>query len=124
MSDVTRDEILAMPAGPEMDELVRVRVLRRGPDLCFGEDAVTGNPTSWRGTLPYSADIAAAWEVRDVFRGGLFSRRQAFTDLLQTVISDRLRLEHGRIAVSEVFLNVLPEDICRAALLTAIPEAA
>jgi hypothetical protein len=66
---MTRDEILNMPAGREMDALVAEKVFGRktawfsGP----GGPVITGGTmakvSTWTPIKPYSTDIAAAWEV-------------------------------------------------------------
>jgi hypothetical protein len=50
---MTREEILNMPAGREMDALIAERVFKTTEDDDWGSD----------GLLSFSTDIAAAWQV-------------------------------------------------------------
>lgn len=74
---MTRDEILAMPAGRSMDALVAKHVFGCSVNLdfeseepycdCRGEMYGAHGDTDWNWTRKYSTDISAAWEVVDKF---------------------------------------------------------
>lgn len=63
---LTREQIEAMPAGPELDAAVAEHVMGSRPPLARGGNVWAnpdGNP-NYASQIPlYSTDIAAAWEV-------------------------------------------------------------
>ncbi len=76
-------------------------------------DLLTTHSSAWSP----STNIAHAFEVRDKIKKELFSVRQRFRKTLQMIISERLELEFGLlIHQGEVIFEVIPTDICLAAL--------
>jgi hypothetical protein len=135
---MTRDEILAMNPGPELDALVAERVMgwkRTNRRPCYPE-AWANYPQEWFLTpdgsvenvtnLPrYSADITVAWEVMEKLRG-LFDE-----DYFWHIAT----LRHGRVSayfaeeyppatgkriVGRSEADTAPEAICKAALLSVV----
>jgi len=122
---MTRDEILAMPAGREMDALVAEKVMgwhvSEGPlgSLCWDDAdgnfkgllSGRGEDNAWRP----SYDIAAAMDVLAPMRFYRMSRTG--DDYTEIEIEDRF----GDILVHTDKTECLA--ICRAALLTVYEEA-
>lgn len=115
MPSPTRDEILAMEAGPELNALVATEVM--GFDINKRTKYIAGkrvHPDDWSP----SADIADAWEVVEKMDDVMWT----FTWLTDS------RVWQAR------FIDILPMPeaeaptvqlaICRAALLTTIQEKA
>lgn len=79
---MTRDEILAMPAGREMDALVAEHVMGLlNVHKYNGEWIHTRNPIPFVGAPIveyYSTDIAAAWEVVDKIMDPKLMTREMF----------------------------------------------
>jgi len=101
---MTRDEILNMEAGREMDELITQKVI--------------SNDGFWHGIKPYSTDISVAWQVVEKLCD------ETGCDVVKVCKRDPelLRGEwscnFGRGA--EAFGDSAPLAICRAALLTKL----
>lgn len=120
---LSREEIMAMPAGREMDALVAQRVF----DHALVSDLPEG--VEWhgsRGEVPfYSTDIKAAWEVLGVVKGWLFSKRMRCLNELSKVVtmrvSPKMNTQLMQIAWPDVLVHLQPQDICRAALLASLP---
>ncbi len=137
---MTREEILAMRPGRELDAVVAEKVM----GWKWISPETPGNPLLvsppddkrqlWSGIwdergiphyLPfYSIDISAAWEVFLVTRGWLFSGRRKFMDALQTVISHERAPAHSGliawIAWPDVLWFLEPHHICKASLLAVM----
>lgn len=94
---------------------------------CTVEDMAKAPEAAWwiergvEGVEPrvprYTTEIADAWLFREEVKTWLFSRRLAFKETLQSVISHRMGMTDD-VHSSEVFLLVKPQDICAAALFT------
>lgn len=115
---MTREEILNMPAGRDMDKLISIHLFSMEWD---GGNPIFGYCGRWPWPVPFSADIAAAWEV--------------FVKLLDIDPSadiGRSNHPHGMWAVGLnqdemgpndlVFGETAPLVICRAALLMVLEE--
>jgi hypothetical protein len=107
---MTRDEILNLEAGREMDALVADEIM---PELI-----------EYRGRFAneYSTDIRAAFEVFDVLRKKFWS-----TSITQWDHSDKVLIEceyrtgHGEPRKHlDVYADTVPLAICRAALITTL----
>lgn len=127
---MTRDEILAMPAGREMDALVAEKIF--GLKTYWREEVVRERGITNRQETAviktlcvvsrtalfvqayyYSTNIAAAWEVVERNRG------EAFT-LLKSPIHGGYFASFVHKDEESVFAHTAPLAICRAALLTVI----
>lgn len=104
---MTRDEILNMPAGREMDYLIAEKVLelsilKDGTGILLPIDLQVKN---------YSTDIAAAWGVVEKFptMSLTFRGKYWFCDLNQ-------------VDFDYTQADTAPLAICRAALLTLVEE--
>ena len=107
---MTRDEILAMEPGRELDALVAEKVmgLTTGPDSYFdcayeADDA-----------LHFSTDIAAAWEVESTMNESKL-RRVLYTNRLRDVILH----EKGTCSDFDL-IHATPAQRCKAALLAVM----
>lgn len=115
---MTRDDILNMPAGRELDLLIALKVM--GWEHNSLGDAWIREGEPWVGCDEFqpSVDIAAAWEVHKNILNRLSSVRKIYFNELQRVVSKEYT-ESGNtlIAYPDVFIFVEPSHFCRAALL-------
>jgi hypothetical protein len=103
---MTRDEILNMPAGREMDVTIGYHVMDLGaPPGVYPE---------------YSTDIAAAWEV--VEKANVSCIQQAIGDTPDELLWFACCGDASTACDTEAFAETAPLAICRAALL-AVMEA-
>ena len=120
---MTRDEILTMPAGREMDALIGdfVLVLTVDPtrcpycagDLWQGKDrSRCTNCSRWLYSpyKQYSDEIESAWEVIEKFRD----------DSVEVVLSGRHVQWECIVGIDSAYAKTAPLAICRAALLTKV----
>lgn len=146
---ITREKILSMPVGREMDKLIAIHVMgwqmyQYDKDIeenCYfmlvddefepvaeweGYSVKQGErkteEEAWRDNRKFSTDISAAWEVCEIFREKLFSKRKRYMDELQRVISADRGLKNALIVWPDVFWWISPSAICRAALLTTLQD--
>ncbi|MCM3632881.1 BC1872 family protein [Paenibacillus camelliae] len=68
MNELTREQILSMPAGRELDNLIVKYVLRKTtskdrPNWYLIYGTTSSSVQEWAKIPRYSTDIAAAWEV-------------------------------------------------------------
>lgn len=116
---VTREEILAMAPGPELDELVRGGVFRwvftDNRDFC----GILLPPADPPTPPPYSTDIAAAWQVVEKMREkGFRYFHQEYTDGLYCVfVRYGSTIDDTPFTISQWDANRTPEAICKASLL-------
>ena len=136
---MNRDEILAMPAGRELDALIAERVMGWTNLIEYtfiqrtasGEEKVTGR--ALKGTPPahdgslypvvsvknYSTQSAAAWMVVEKLRGDFpFEEFIVFVNELAELCDATMDDYHADIYNLMASLNPLP--ICRAALLATL----
>lgn len=108
---MTRDEILAMPAGRELDSQVAEKVmgLKQSPK---NAEFFQYWPYAFEPARPYSTDIAAAWEVVGKF--GLFNLTRYGDGTWGA--QDNARFDEPVVA------ETAPLAICRASLLALLPE--
>ena len=125
---MTRNEILNMPAGREMDALVAEKVMgwSRGTYHSDGVDYLRDpEGTSHLNVPQYSTDIAAAWQVVEKIRTKYPVIRISTGDLMgkywQCHMADAWR-EVSHEDDSDWFANAptAPLAICRAALLAVM----
>ena len=107
---MTKDEIMNMPAGREMDTLIAKSI--------FGN---VKKSWDWEFTLPsYSTDISAAWRVVEKMSdaGSIFS-----VFISQSYTSDGwgVTIENAFVRY-DVVAGTAPLAICRAALLAVMSE--
>jgi hypothetical protein len=119
---MTRDDILAMEPGRELDALVAEKVMgwkdeRPQYDQCMVVNENVGGMLGPIRVFAPSTDISAAWEVVEKMHDRLFSRRKRFLDELQKMTA----LGDGRfIAWPDVFWTITPDRIVKAALLAVM----
>lgn len=118
---MTKEEILAMVPGRELDALVAERVMLLKVNAKNGAFSVISD-IGRSGLKRYSNDISAAWEVVERMRERIFSKRRIFLDNLQELTRYIGTIDRP-VAWPDVFWFVNPESICKAALL-AVMEAA
>lgn len=105
---MTRDEILAMPAGREMDEMIARKVINRKIGI-----------RAYDRRLPhYSTDIAAAWEVAEKL--GSFWIDHTVSDL-GIDVEFFTSLDHSKERLVAT-ADTAPLAICRAALLAVMED--
>jgi hypothetical protein len=132
---MTREEILAMGAGRELDVAVAERVAccrvrRHRHHRCFlydlvipgGVDSIdwTSEAGAWSGTPNYSTSIADAWQVVELLKG--MGRLVVITAdaLMRGNFNPHYTVHFGSFG-DAANANTAPEAICKAALL-AIKE--
>jgi len=124
---MTRDEILSMPAGRELDALIAEKVMKITPEKCdfpvFTDKRDWVDPGEYFVNVPgsvtelprYSTDIAATWEVVE-----RLTKPTSFPDIdidLLTTVRGWLFVIKYDIAVHRANAETAPLAICRAALL-------
>ena len=144
--ELTREAVLVMPAGPELDALVAERVLGwvrhrsklesgrwslfppgEAPDWMVPATDGAGPPiTSWE---PYSADMTAAWRVVAHLHSRRFSAAVSLdVDHTQgdafAYFRGQAPRRRGRDPEGSARAATAPLAICRAALLTTLEERA
>lgn len=122
MPELTRDAVLAMKPGRELDALVAEKVL--GWSKGYEDDGTpywaTGD-TAMSGDWPPSTDVAEAWEVVEDLVSQGFD-----LDLSSTILSpDFMAVSWGAtfsrsITRAKVTGETAPEAICKAALLAVL----
>ena len=141
MADLTRDAILALPAGPELDALVAERVL--GAVECdewmLQEIGVTG-PIYYlpepgcghalcrpRGFVPsYSTNIAAAWAVVEHMKAAGWHPLVGYCDQPHDPPMPEVQFVHdsggrgGFVCCDHNRCGTMPHAICVAALLAKL----
>jgi hypothetical protein len=121
---MTRDEILNMPAGREMDIKIHVEIMgwmELDNSLRLSKSRIFNKPevgTMYDYNVPnYSTDIAAAWQVVDeMWEKGFFH------ELAKARGGEIARIGNKEKDTGDVFAETAPLAICRAALL-AMMEA-
>ena len=107
---MTKDEILNMPAGPEMDLLISDAVLKHS--------AEEWNKRFWAGYSEYSTDIAAAWQVVEELRNFKTKTQAGHPLLLQEYFWNKTYFAEFGATSAEA--PTAPLAICRAALLAVM----
>lgn len=126
---MTRDEILKMPAGRELDALVATKVLGYTYDpeswVEWGITSPDGNREGELFLRAYSTDIAAALEVVEKMRGdnwrfGCSSREFGTGDNWWAWLENPPHWESSDTKSATAEADTLPLAICRAALLAML----
>ena len=113
---MTREEILRMEAGPELDRLVAEQIMgwREGQDTLKlqGGMGILGEKALPR----YSTDIAAAWEVVEALR-----EKEFVIDILGLLEDFIVKIwnenESEGLSIAKASAEQAPLAICRAALI-------
>jgi hypothetical protein len=125
---MTRDEIMNMPDGREMDALIAREIFGMTIDRTFKGEWVV-NPSYYVGSLgesrargwapkPYSTDIAAAWAVVEYF-----AKKYGSVEIDQVEKENLTGQEWCvclRMDVDFALADTAPLAICRAALLAVM----
>ena len=120
MMELTKEKVLAMEAGREMDALVAERVM--GWSYGYSDQFKT---VAWRYPLgertwfPASNDISAAWEVADKLKIAIIPQSPSAPDELKYLA--RAEWDFKQLEI-DVFAETAPLAICRVALLTTLSE--
>ncbi len=134
MSELTREMILAMPAGREMDALVAERAMKikvrfippfagwtaNTLDYCYDQSIPEIGIMKHGGPIPkFSTEIAAAWQVVEKLQAmGHWVVINTTCDIGLYDIEVR---RNGRSSLAEVVIfEPAPLAICRAALLATL----
>lgn len=136
---MTREEILAMPAGPKLDALIAEKVMGwtsyESHLTCEdfgtrGEPLIFWNPpgmTSAGATLPpFSTDIAAAWQVverlieRKVLLWVHVSPAGNYRCECRQVVQSEVTKSWYQRRAADVIAETAPLAICHAALLATL----
>lgn len=124
---MTRDDILKMPAGREMDALIWMALHEQNPDLtlCRFVDGDyqpnAGYPVGHISPPNYSTDIAAAWEVVDCLKSKCGEIAVGYTSDDKQWGCDIWYMhenQHGHSIGG--FADTAPLAICRAALIATM----
>jgi hypothetical protein len=119
--EMTREEILAMPAGRELDSLISEKIMGYVTHGHFREKNGVRILVQ-----PYSTDISAAWEVVEKIQGlrelnGCKVRLQVKILVIRGIytvsIIDYLNNDK---CLGEETANTAPEAICKAALIAVM----
>jgi hypothetical protein len=124
MDKMTRDEILKMEAGPELDALIAEKVME------WTEWPISGDYVTLHGktghtidTFNPSSDISAAWEVVEKLQD---TPTEYFFEICKTPViwrqSGKPTHWHVELGGQKAYADAAPLAICRAALL-AVMEA-
>ena len=113
---MTRDEILAMEPGRELDALVMRIVFKAEKkdigDECYWVSEVNGEEVCWPRWFSPSTDIAAAWEVLEKFFWVQVTANPPHIWKATVITSPA----NGSVTASAKGYTA-PEAICKAALL-------
>ena len=115
---MTRDEIINMPAGRELDALVAEKVMsdntRHFIWKRYGKPDAIQSP-EYGGPQEYSTDIDAAWQVVEKLE------IMGIRLIIWTGVNDIHWYQIGeQDVVGEIHATTLPVAICRAALLAVM----
>lgn len=114
---MTRDEILAMKPGRELDALVMRTVFKAEKkdigDECYWVSEVNGEEVCWPRWFSPSTDIAAAWEVEEEIE--IQNKRVAYCQTLKIVLYSK----DEYVGMFD-YVHASPADRCKAALLAVM----
>lgn len=114
---LTREEILALEPGTELDKLVDEVIFKREfTELPMGWCYHNGR--GWVHAAPYSFDITAAWKMESIFDQDSEIRGD-YSIELHNVLGLML---HKRTTLDNIyqFVHATPEQRCKAALLAVL----
>jgi hypothetical protein len=122
---MTREEILAMEPGYELDRLVAETVMNWHlvSGAMFSDWVDSGGlKKCGKEWFNPSTDIKVAWEVvKRIKENKLFSVRRMFMDMLQIIISRKVAPNEVWLVMwPDVMWHVEPVDFCKAALLAVL----
>ncbi|MDQ0873767.1 hypothetical protein QFZ77_002426 [Paenibacillus sp. V4I3] len=116
---MTKEEILAMQPGREMDgEIVKLLGFEVNSLDGMGYWVYVGNDQDACLFRP-SENVRDAWHVVEKMRERIFSKRRVFLDNLQE-LTRYIGTIDRTVAWPDVFWFVNPESICKAALLAVM----
>lgn len=126
---MTKNEILNMPAGREMDILVAEKVMGWTRKYVgeFGNQ-IWDSPSQGaylEDAIPnYSTDIASAWEVVEKMKEEGFQFVIGTSELFGKPVRYFVEFKKEGTAFSHnrVYTDTVPLAVCRAAMLPALPE--
>lgn len=118
MNELSREKILAMEPGPELDALVDVIVMKqdRG-ELTKMTWFIPSGQSEWEYPA-YSSDISAAWEVVEKMKSDNWNFVLS-DDLYQDRWSATFYWDPNQTPI-ECVEKIAPEAICKAALLAVM----
>ena len=118
---MTRDEILSLSVGPELDRLVMEKVFNakrnyHGEEEYWYHYDENGEPDyEWSAYNSPSTDMSAAWEVLEKVRPNCdWYGVDTFRKWYRCLILD------NRDRIGEAYADTAPEAICKAALLAVM----
>jgi len=113
---MTRDEILAMPSGREMDVLIakKLDLFRKHPKQ--GDYFLTENHIHIGYVPQFSTDISAAWEVVDKFYSMTLDKYSDGSEWRVYLVTER----DGKNVDAHAVADTAALAICRAALLAVM----
>jgi hypothetical protein len=133
---MTRDEILNMPAGREMDKLIAIEIFKLpeielddancpycGEEMWHGQyRARCTNCNEWRYSpyKEYSSEIADAWEVVEKMQGDWW--KMEFLTGIHVAEFEKPNMKCEDQTYHEAQADTMPLAICRAALLTTLED--
>jgi len=119
---MTRDEVLAMKPGRELDALVMRTVFKAEKkdigDECYWVSEVNGEEVCWPRWFSPSTDIAAAFEVLEEIKGRRICIEKTLSGSFYCVIGHS---DDGH-KPADYQAQTAPEAICKAALLAVMGE--
>lgn len=139
---LTREEILAMKPGPELDKMIAEHVMgwsiyrydKDVPERCYymlvdkSFDPIADDGTwnagerkteeeAWKDNRPFSTDISAAWEVADKLKIAIIPQSSSAPDNLKYLARAEWDFRQNEI---DVFAETAPEAISKVALLAVL----
>ena len=126
MNELTREQILAMPAGRELDNLIVKYVLRKAtskdrPNWYLISGTTSSSVQEWVKIPRFSKDISAAWEVVKKLEGShYFHCSRLHGQSYQSIQGNGYGVDFERTdgeGFSNAEAHTLPEAICKASLL-------
>lgn len=119
---LTREEILALPAGPELDELVTRRIMTlvwngTGYSLYCEITGITTDYIAAEALRPFSTDITAAWQVVATLDDRSHSLSLRRYSGKRTWLASFTAVKRP---LAEAEADTVPLALCRAALLAVL----
>jgi len=115
---MTRDELLELKPGRELDALVMQYIFKAEKkdigDECYWVSEIDGEEECWPRWFSPSTDISASWEVVEMFS---YIDIHRYDDFFACAI-----YPIGNSAVMRARGKTMPEAICKAALLAVMDE--
>jgi hypothetical protein len=122
-TEMTKEEILKLSPGPEMDRLIAEKVMGWKPSkLDRGTWVAPNGGDGWADVPSYSTAIVATWDVLLHVRKWQPKLSHEFVQYLRRAILERIQVGEDFIPHSEIIMVVEPVDICKAALMVFAQE--